>query len=271
MAVRTSVPVPDFAREILAESRIEGNNLYLPKRLSQADYRKVDRVIETMGGKWNRRAQAHVFPSDPTEIIEAAVARGTTPNTTRKVLEAYFATPEPLARHVVAGAHSDLAALPPGAHVLEPSAGDGVFVRAILAANPTVHVTAVEPDRERAARIAYDPRVTVVVSSFEEFATTPTPQQFAGVVMNPPFALPGRATVWMDHLYTSWELLLDGGQLLGLAPANIGYRSDRSHRAMREFITEHGGFTDIDSRAFTTSGTDVDTVLLHARRPLDPR
>lgn len=223
-----------------------------------------------MGGKWNRRAQAHVFPSDPAEIIAAAVARGKTPNTSRKVLEAYFATPEALARHLVAGEHSDIAALPPGAHVLKPSAGDGVLVRAILAANPTLLVTAVEPDRQRAARIAYDTRVTVVVSSFEEFAATATPQ-FAGVVMNPPFALPGRATVWMDHLYTAWDLVLDGGQLLSIAPANIGYRTDRSHRAVREFITDHGGFEEIDFRAFTTSGTYVDTVLLHARRPVSLR
>ncbi|WP_169814577.1 hypothetical protein [Nocardia pseudovaccinii] len=117
MAVRTSVSVPEFARGILAGSRIDGNNLFLPEQLSEADYRKVNRVIESMGGKWNRRAQAHVFPGDPTETIASAVARGTTPNTDRKVLEAYFATPEPLARHIVAGEHSDIAALAPGAHV----------------------------------------------------------------------------------------------------------------------------------------------------------
>ncbi|MEV6256730.1 class I SAM-dependent methyltransferase [Nocardia sp. NPDC051929] len=268
MAVRTSVSVPEFAREILAESRIEGNNLFLSQQLSQADYRKINRVIESMGGKWNRRAQAHIFPDDPTETIAAAVARGTTPNTDRKVLEAYFATPEQLARHIVAGEHSGIAALAPGAHVLEPSAGDGALVRAILATNPNVQVTAVEPDRERAAAIAYDPRVTIVVASFEEFAATATPG-YAGVVMNPPFALPGRPTVWMDHLYTAWDLLDDGGQLLALAPNNYTYRTDRDHRAMREFITDHGGYETVPAGAFTTSGTEVDTVLLHARRPVD--
>ncbi|MEV6334643.1 hypothetical protein AB0M12_07985 [Nocardia vinacea] len=260
--------VPEFVQEILAESRTEGNNLFLPKQLSTADYRRVDRVIEAMGGKWNRRAQAHVFPGDPTEAIEAAVARGKTLNTSRKVLEAYFATPEGLARHIVAGEHSGIAALAPGTHVLEPSAGDGALVRAILETNPTVQVTAVEPDRERAAAIEYDPRVTIVVSGFEEFAATATPQ-FAAVVMNPPFALPGRSTVWMDHLYAAWELLIGGGQLLALAPGNYTFRTDRDHRAMREFVTEHGGSEELPSGAFTTSGTQVDTVLLHARRPID--
>ncbi|WP_410874774.1 hypothetical protein [Nocardia sp. A7] len=268
MAVRTSVPVPEFARVILAESRVEGNNLFLPQQLSTADYKRINRVIESMGGKWNRRAQAHVFPEDPSETVAGAVARGTTPNTDRKVLQAYFATPGPLARHLVAGQHSGIAALAPGAHVLEPSAGDGALVRAILATNQSVQITAVEPDRERAKAIAYDPRVTVVIASFEEFATTAT-TRYAGVVMNPPFALPGQATVWMDHLYTAWDLLDDGGQMLALAPSNYTHRTDRDHRAIREFITEHGAHEALPAGAFTTSGTEVDTVLLHARRPIE--
>lgn len=266
MAVRTSVPVPEVARQVLAEARIEGHNLFLPAQLSPADYRKVDRVLTAMGGRWDRRARTHVFPDDPTEIIEAALTRGATPNTSRKELDAYFATPDPLAQQIASGGHSGIPALAPGARVLEPSAGDGALVRAILAANPGVHVTAVEPDRGRAARIAYDPRVSIVVSSFEEFAATTPDRQFATVVMNPPFALPGQPTVWMDHLHTAFDLLLDGGQLLAVAPANITFRKDHAHREMREFITEHGGFTDIDPGSFTSSGASVSTVLLHARR-----
>ncbi|WP_405183605.1 class I SAM-dependent methyltransferase (plasmid) [Nocardia sp. NBC_01377] len=267
MAVRTSVTVPEFALNILAQSRIEENRLFLPKQLSPADYKKVNSVIETMGGRWSRREQAHVFPNDdPAEIIAATMATGKTPNTDRKVLEAFFATPEGLARHVTAGAHSGLAALEAGAHVLEPSAGDGALVRAILEANPDVHVTAVEPDHERAAAIGRDPRVTVVVSSFEQFAATAS-RQFAVVVMNPPFALPGRPTAWMDHLYAAWDLLIDGGQLLAIAPGNYTFRTDRKYRAMRELITAHGDYEELSSNSFAASGTQVDSVFLRARRP----
>uniref|UniRef100_UPI0024582A14 hypothetical protein n=1 Tax=Nocardia gipuzkoensis TaxID=2749991 RepID=UPI0024582A14 len=95
MAVRTSVPVPEFAREILAESRIEGHNLVLPQQLSQADYRKINRVIESMGGRWNRRARAHVFPDDPTETIAAAGARGPPPHTPPKIKNPNIGPPPP--------------------------------------------------------------------------------------------------------------------------------------------------------------------------------
>ncbi|MGF6884980.1 hypothetical protein ABIA39_003445 [Nocardia sp. GAS34] len=268
MAVRTSVPVPEFAREILAESRTEGNKLFLQAQLTESEYKKVNRVIETMGGKWSRRERAHVFPGDPAEVIAAAVASGATPNTVGKILEAYYGTPEPLATHIVAGEHSDIADLDVGAEVLEPSAGEGALVRAILHANPDVHVTAVESNPERAAKIGSDPRVSVVVSSFEQFAAT-APGSFAAVVMNPPFALPHQPTVWMDHLYTAWDLLIPGGQLLAIAPGAYTWRPERKYQAMRDFIAPHGDYEELPARAFATSGTGVNSVFLHARRPTD--
>ncbi|WP_280367233.1 hypothetical protein, partial [Nocardia abscessus] len=95
MAVRTSVPVPEFAREILAESRIEGHNLVLPQQLSQADYRKINRVIESMGGRWNRRARAHVFPDDPTETIGAAGSPAAAPPPPRANKNPHKSPPPP--------------------------------------------------------------------------------------------------------------------------------------------------------------------------------
>ncbi|MGS2811536.1 hypothetical protein [Nocardia sp. MW-W600-9] len=269
MAVRTSRSVSEFVREILDQSRIEGNRLLLPKRLSSAEYKKVNKVVEAMGGRWSRRDQAHVFAGDPGEVIAAALANGRTPVTDRQVLDAYFATPDPVARRMVAGEGSDIARLEVGAHVLEPSAGDGALVRAVLEANPHVRVTAVEPDPERAAGIGGDPRVTVVVATFEQFAMTAVPM-FSAVVMNPPFALPDRPTVWMDHLYAAWDLLLEGGQLLAIAPGNYVFRTERKFRAMREFIAEHGDHEELPADAFATSGTKVNTVLLRARRAQGP-
>ncbi|MGW0248354.1 methyltransferase [Nocardia goodfellowii] len=268
MPVRTTVPVSDAVRKILATAHIHGNRLVLPTQLSPADYRQVNKVLEAMGGKWNRRERAHIFPEDPAATIAAAVANGQTPNADNKIADAYFATPASLATRLVTGEHCGITTLDADTHILEPSAGDGAFVRAILQANPDVRVTAVEPVPERAAAIGTDPRVTVVVSTFEQFAST-APRHFAAVVMNPPFALPGQPTVWIDHLHTAWSLLRDGGRLLAIAPAGYTFRSDRRHLAIRELITRHGGHTELPSGAFTSAGTQVNTVVLHARRPLN--
>ncbi|MGW0252628.1 hypothetical protein ACWDYH_38995 [Nocardia goodfellowii] len=163
MPVRTTVPVSDSVREILIKAHIHGNRLVLPEQLSPAEYRQVNKVLETMGGKWDRRERAHLFPGVPSETVAAAVAGGQTPNLNNKVAHAYFATPASLATRLVRSEHCAISTLEAGAQVLEPSAGDGAFVRAILQANPDVHVTAVEPDPERAAAIGTDPRVEVVI------------------------------------------------------------------------------------------------------------
>ncbi|MGW4371620.1 hypothetical protein ACWEKT_38970 [Nocardia takedensis] len=267
MPVRALVEVPEFAREILRESRVEGNRLLLPQQLDRGIYRKVDKVIAAMGGRWDRRARAHVFPEDPAQVIAAAVADGSTPKATA-VTDAYYATPDRLAEQIVTGTHSAIPGLGAGARVLEPSAGDGALVRAILAVNPNVHVTAVEPDSGRAGMIGSDPRVEVAASTFEDFAADAS-ERFAAVVMNSPFALPGQSTIWIDHLHAAWNLLIGGGALLAIAPSGYTFRTDRRHRAIRELVTAHGGHQALPPGAFTTSGTDVNTVLLHARRPAD--
>jgi methylase of polypeptide subunit release factors len=114
----------------------------------------------------------------------------------------YVRTPDDIADLLCGPAHPDLRWLPAGARVLEPSAGDGSLVAAILRANPRVAVIAVEPDPIRAAvcataNPAAGDAVQVAVSTFERYATTAIRAgiQFDAIVMNPPFTLPGQADV----------------------------------------------------------------------------
>ncbi len=74
------------------------------------------------------------------------------------MLEGYFVTPPELAQWVLHHC-TDLDVLPAGARVLEPSAGDGAFVRAVRQINPDVQITAVEPNAERAAKLGLHPRI----------------------------------------------------------------------------------------------------------------
>ncbi|WP_284741760.1 hypothetical protein [Amycolatopsis sp. RTGN1] len=262
--MRTTLPIDDTVREILAESRIEGLYLYLPPRqLDRKVYTAVNAVLERMGGTWNRKAKAHLFTSDPTDAINAVLDGGTVA-AAPKVIEAFFATPADLAEKIVT--ESDIVDLEAGAEVLEPSAGDGALVRAILAANPGVRVTAIEPNAERAAAISGDPRVAVVCSTLEEFAETAPRGHYAACVMNPPFAIPGQPTVWINHVLTAWNMIAAEGQLLAIVPSGFTFRQDRQHENVRQLITAYGGFEELPEDAFAESGTRVRTVLLHAHR-----
>lgn len=249
------------ARDILSESsEIEGVTLRLTcGQLARPDYVAVNKALEAMGGKWNRKAGGHIFEADPTEAVSAFVNGGPLAKPARTA-EGYVPTPDVLAAKVVAE-YSNVADLSAGFAVLEPSAGDGAFVRAILDANPHGCVVAVEPDLSRLARVEEMHRVRRVHGTFEDFAAR-TEERFDSVVMNPPFAVPGQPTIWIDHVRLAFALLVPGGRLTAIVPSGLVHRQDRRHREMRDLVAARGGYELLPDDAFKASGTGVRAAVL---------
>lgn len=60
---------------VLAQSRAEGDALYLPMvQLERRAHVALYRLLETLGAKWNKKRECHVFPPDvsPKELVESA-------------------------------------------------------------------------------------------------------------------------------------------------------------------------------------------------------
>lgn len=256
------------ARDILSESsEIDGVQLRLTcGQLARPDYVAVNKALEAMGGKWNRKAAAHVFEFDPTDVVSAFINGGPLAKPARTA-EGYVPTPPPLAAEIVAE-YSNVPALGAGASVLEPSAGDGAFVSAILAANAYVAVVAVEPNLSRLSKVEDLHRVRRVHGAFEDFAAQ-TGGRFDAVVMNPPFAVPGQPSIWIDHVRLAFDLLAPNGRLAAIVPSGLMHRQDRRHREMREFVETHGGYEQLPDDAFKASGTGVRTVVVWLDRADD--
>ena len=179
---------------------------------------------------------------------------------------AFYATPASLAAQIIRE-HTDLHDIAgAGTWVLEPSAGTGSLVDAIRAANRDVEIVAVEPNQLRADMIRSAARHMV---TFEEFAGYWRTHLFDLVVMNPPFAVPGNPTIWIDHIQLAWQLLAPGGRLVAIAPNGYVFRDDTKHRAMRELVGEFGGHQELPDDAFAESGTKMRTVVLWADKPAD--
>lgn len=254
----------DRVRDILATAEVDGLHVRLPGQLDRSDYVKVDQALSAIGGRWNRRARAHVFTTDPGPALESLRGGGAVPAPARTA-EGYVATPADLAARIVADYAGDLLA---GSRVLEPSAGDGALARAILAANPAVPLCVVEPNEARAALIgrpAGQP-VKLTVDTFEAYAAS-GPGLFDAVIMNPPFSVPGNRTIWIDHVRLAWSLLAPGGRLVAIVPAGYAYRSDKAHTAMRALIEAHGGADELPADAFKSSGTGIQTMVIWADKP----
>ena len=69
--------INETVRDILAECRVEENILYLPDRQLDRDvYTAVNKVLNALGGKWNRKVKGHVFDYSPEAAIEEAILSG---------------------------------------------------------------------------------------------------------------------------------------------------------------------------------------------------
>jgi len=182
----------------------------------------------------------------------------------------FVATPAPLAEEIVL-AHLDFDHIDGPVHVLEPSAGTGRLVDAIVRWHPDARVTAVEPSGHHVQEMTEHDQVTVHLADFEamwgQWIDDPN-ARFDGVVMNPPFALPYKPTVWIDHVDAAMDLMRVGGVLVAIVPAGFMFRTDKKHRYIRQRLDGWDVTAyPLESGAF--EGTQVRTCVLVAIKPAD--
>ena len=109
--------IPENVLNVLGECRADGNLLYLPSvQLDRKTYTEVNKVLENMGGKWNRKAKAHVFAEDDdvAEMLENVLLTQEVKDLKREYQ--FFPTPRAFAERMCEMAEIDIAS-----EVLEPS------------------------------------------------------------------------------------------------------------------------------------------------------
>jgi predicted RNA methylase len=208
------------------------------------------------------------------EVVAEALRSGRQP-LPAAARSGYVRTPDTLADQLCAWPHHDLRWLPAGARVLEPSAGDGSLVAAILRTNPGVTVTAVESNPVRAAVCAatmagHGPAVTVHTTTFEQYATTAIRERTVvdAVVMNPPFAVAAQSDVWLEHLRTAWHLLRPGGRLVAVVPEGLAFRSSGTQADARAFVEHHGTHQPLPAAVFAEAGAEVAARVVRMTKPV---
>lgn len=234
----------------------DGLTLTLAGQLERATYQATAKAIETLGGKWNRKAKAHLFSSDVRTIL-AGVLDGDRLELPKKNPLAFFATPDPLVQLLL-----NIAGDVRGVRVLEPSAGDGAIADELLDAGALVDVLELDDTRHgHLVAAGYQP----VGRDFLAF--TPA-EPYPVIVMNPPFTAEGDAQAYITHIEHAWtNCLAPGGQLVAIAPSGFTFRQDKRAAAFRALTEQHGEWVDNAPGAFTESGTSVQTVTLFIRKP----
>ena len=251
----TRTRVPDDVIPILRRSTFNGNVLTLPEQLPRETYLRVAKVLTAARGKWNRKANGHVFPFDPRELIGAVVEDGVVVDA-KKTL-GFFETPDALAQRMIG-----LSGIAPGEIVLEPSAGLGRIAKQLLARGVRVVAVEIDPTNAEALRQLGD-GLTVHCEPFEAFQVREA-ALFDAVIMNPPFA----DNLDMKHIRAAWEFVRPGRRLIAICSEGPFFRQDTAAREFRAWLEEIGAdAVPLPANSFRESGTDVATRIIFCPKP----
>lgn len=254
---------------VLAGAEVEGTALRLSRQLDRKTYKKVNEVLETLGGIWNRRAKAHVFPRCPRAVIAAAMGNESAEEAPDELERdrikrlQFFQTPDDLAERMA------LWAVRLDDEVLEPSAGHGRLVQAALWAGAK-RVSAVELDTENCrvlARAFQGRRVDVRQENFIAWAETRLVDEgfegFDAVLMNPPF----RNNQDIRHVLAAAKLLRPGGRLAAVMSPHFTFAQDKESRFFKHRLGVRGATIEVlPHGTFREEGTDVSAVLVTVQR-----
>lgn len=244
--------INDQVLAVLSGAQMRGNTLVITQQLDRALYTQTNKVLEAAGGKWDRKAKAHLFPSDAAERMDQIILTGEV--TIPKDEFDYFPTPAALADRMVQEAH-----LQRCSKVLEPSAGTGAILQALAKLDLALEIVAVElnPAMARGLKETFGSGVEVLAQDFLA-ANKPMPV-FDAVVMNPPFGK--RADI--HHVIHATQFLRPGGRLVAVMSAGVEFRQDRLATEFRAMVDRtHGSIERLPEGTFKPSGTGVNTVLV---------
>lgn len=247
--------VPSQVLAVLVQAAFEGNILMLPPgQLDRKVYEAVNKTLERIGGKWNRKAKGHTFDEEnPQEFLRLILETGEMPP---KNPTAFYPTPLVLAARIVE--HIPMNAQ----RILEPSAGTGNIARALREQcqqqGISAHIACCEilPRFQEKLR---EQEFTVVAEDFLAYQPEHT---YDLVVMNPPFSMANDTLAYVAHVLHAWEVLAPGGKLIAIVPAGFAFREEKRIKELRASVETVGTWRDLPAQSFQESGTGVQSVLL---------
>lgn len=231
--------ISDNVANILANSKIEENNLFLPDgKLDRKLYVAVNKVLTAIKGKWNRSAKAHVFNESPADTIEIILLTGE--YTDQKKEFQFFEIPQFLAEKLV-----EMAEIRERETVLEPSAGRAGIAKLI----DGCHCVELDPDNRA---FLVENGFPVVGSNFMDFIGS-----YDVIVANPPFTKQQD----IDHV----NRMIDSARrrVVSVMSASVMFRDNKKTVNFRARVGGLGGTIEmLPEKTFAKSGTNVRTCIV---------
>lgn len=247
--------ISDVIRDSLTTMTVSGTSAKLSAQLDRADYAKVNKILEGLGGKWNKKAGAHVFAScDPEEAIANFLETG---KLDKPQKFGFFPTPAPLAWELV-----KLAGLRPGHTVLEPEAGVGGIASICAEVVGKGSVTCYEIQQKNCDVL----RSLGFKVEQADFLTVEPAPRFTHVILNPPF----EKQQDIDHVLHAFKFLEPAGTMAAIMSIAVTFRTNSKTTQFRAFLDSMGAKITVNHKdAFKESGTSAQTVSIVFQKPHD--
>lgn len=228
-------------------------------RLSVEEYKQLQLIVHGLRGEWVRNADAHVFQFDPTSEINAVMESGCIPSFMFNQ-HSFFPTPMGEIKDAIELSYLDDS---DGVTVLEPSAGDGRFIRAILEKCPKAIVDYYEID-EKNQQICKTSISKNTNFKGSDFLSDPQTREYDFIFMNPPF----NGKEYQKHVRKAASWLKGCGVLVSIMPKTAWL--DRKFRDW--MFGEMNGTAYEMAEAFEDTKTNTIMVVMYRpeRFPLPP-
>lgn len=238
--------------EILQSMKWENDGLLGILTCGQLDrdmYLKVNKALDALGGKWNRKTGGHIFKVDPRDAIYETVETG--------VLEVekdgFFETPLAVFERMI---HLSI----PYGLILEPSAGLGAIADNLSKLVSKDDILCLEKNSQRCAELLKKGYTIIPKGNFLDYNPGPI---FDRVYMNPPF----EQLQDVDHVLHAYECLRNGGELVSVMAESAFFRSDVKSTDFRKWLdTVDSAYEKLPEGSFKESGTMVNTRLIVIRK-----
>ncbi len=233
---------------VLSRADTNGTHLTLVGQLDRSLYTRTNKVLEAAGGKWNKKAKAHVFDGFADDAMEQVILTGEI--TVVKQEFGFFPTPPDVVARLI-----ELSDIKDGMAALEPSAGTGNIVGMLYQAG--AEVFAVELLEANVAALKRQDLCTSI--TWGDFLAQPPMPDFERVVMNPPFAKQAD----IHHVLHALKFLKPDGLLVSVMSASVTFRDNKLTTDFRDLVRARGGDIEaVADGAFKSSGTMVNTVIV---------
>lgn len=231
---------------------VNGSRLELPTQ-QITNYPQVKKALQNAGGVYKKNG-FDFGSKDPQEIVDRLTG-GEVVNDKKKFQ--YFPTPKELAAQMV-----ERACLHDGASVLEPSAGCGRLVQAVLDTDKMVSIAAVEANIDHIVSLGLLCNLT---EHADFLALDPdTFGRFTHIIANPPFT----RNQDIDHVLHMIKFLKPGGRLVTVMSNSWRTGSISKQQCFRWKLKElNAEVEDIDPGVFKESGTNVAACLVVIQLP----